>query len=74
MMPCGSGSKRRPEPTLWRGAARRGERLYDAGLVDAGAVLDARRAALRSRDALCQAEGARWTAAVALRRAFSGSV
>lgn len=55
-------------------AARRSQRLYDAGLADAGAVLDARRGALRSRDVLCQAEGARWTAAVALRRAFSGKV
>lgn len=47
-------------------------RLYEAGTVDMGAVLDARRVHVQSRDALAQAVGARWEAAVGLRRAFAG--
>lgn len=55
-------------------AARHGERLFDAGQADMGAVLDVRREFLRAQDAAWQAEGERWAAAVALRRAFAGGV
>ena len=55
-------------------AASNAERLYEAGATDMGAVLDARRAHLQSRDALAQAVGARWEAAVGLRRAFAGTL
>jgi len=54
--------------------SRNAMRLYEAGASDISAVLDARRAHYRSRDALTQAIGARWEAAVALRRAFAGSI
>lgn len=53
-------------------AERNSGRLFDAGLVDAGVVLDAHREALRALEARLQADGARWQAAVALRRAFAG--
>lgn len=55
-------------------AVRTAERLYQAGTSDLGAVLDARRAHLRARDALAQAAGGRWEAAVGVRRAFAGSI
>jgi multidrug efflux system outer membrane protein len=55
-------------------AARHAARLYEAGGTDVSAVLDARRAHLQARDGLVQAEGARWEAAVGLRRAFAGGV
>lgn len=55
-------------------AALRAERLFDAGLTDVSAVLDARRSYLRAQDAVSQAEGARWAAAVSLRRVFAGAV
>lgn len=55
-------------------AARRAARLYDAGLVDASAVLDAQRGLLRAQDGVRQAEGAQWAAAVGLRRVFAGAV
>lgn len=55
-------------------AARHAARLYEAGGTDVSAVLDARRALLQARDGLVQAEGARWEAAVGLRRAFAGGV
>ena len=55
-------------------AARRAERLFDAGMADLGAVLDARRGQLRAQDAVSQAEGVRWAAAVGLRRVFAGTV
>lgn len=55
-------------------AARNAARLYEAGAADMSAVLDARRAHLQSRDALAQAVGARWEAAVGLRRAFAGTL
>lgn len=55
-------------------AAQRAERLFDAGLTDVSAVLDARRSYLRAQDAVSQAEGARWAAAVGLRRVFAGAV
>ena len=55
-------------------AAGNAARLYEAGMADMGAVLDARRAHLQARDALAQAVGARWEAAVGLRRAFAGAL
>lgn len=55
-------------------AAGNAARLYDAGMADMGAVLDARRTHLQARDALAQAVGARWEAAVGLRRAFAGTL
>lgn len=55
-------------------AARNAARLYEAGMADMGAVLDARRAHLQARDALAQAVGGRWEAAVSLRRAFAGAL
>lgn len=55
-------------------AARRAERLFEAGMADLGLVLDARRAHLRAQDAVSQAEGVRWAAAVGLRRVFAGTV
>lgn len=55
-------------------AARNAARLYEAGTADMGGVLDARRAHLQARDALAQAVGARWEAAVGLRRAFAGGL
>lgn len=55
-------------------AARNAARLYEAGATDMAAVLEARRTNLQSRDALAQAVGARWNAAVSLRRAFAGSL
>ncbi|WP_083259428.1 efflux transporter outer membrane subunit [Variovorax boronicumulans] len=65
----------------WQRALRAGEvatqravRLFDAGLVDLSTVLDARRNRLRAQDAVSQAEGARWSSAVGLRRAFAGTV
>jgi len=55
-------------------AAATAQRMYEAGGNDLGAVLDARRAYLQARDALAQAAGARWEAAVGLRRAFAGAL
>ncbi|MFZ4529657.1 MAG: efflux transporter outer membrane subunit [Undibacterium curvum] len=55
-------------------ASRHAARLYEAGVTDLSAVLDARRAQFKSRDALVQATGARWEAAIGLRRAFAGSL
>jgi len=55
-------------------AARHAARVYTAGGTDVTAVLDARRAHLQARDGLAQAEGARWEAAVGLRRAFAGGI
>lgn len=55
-------------------AAQRAERLFDAGMTDVSSVLDARRSYLRAQDAASQAEGARWAAAVSLRRVFAGAV
>lgn len=55
-------------------AAGNAARLYDAGMADMGSVLDARRAHLMARDALAQAVGARWEAAVGLQRAFAGAL
>lgn len=55
-------------------AALQAERLYQAGVSDVSAVLDARRADLKAQDALVQADSALWQAALALRRAFAGTV
>lgn len=55
-------------------ATRKSERLFEAGLNDLNTVLDVRRNLLRTRDALLQARSARWTAAVAVHRAFAGAV
>ncbi|SFD61352.1 outer membrane protein, multidrug efflux system [Paracidovorax konjaci] len=55
-------------------AANRSERLFEAGVVDLGSVLDARRVHMRAQAAVIQAEGANFAAAVALRRAFAGGV
>ena len=55
-------------------AASKAERLYQAGASDVSAVLDARRADLKARDALAQADAARWQSAIALRRAAAGAV
>lgn len=55
-------------------AARKSERLFEAGLTDIDSVLDARREHLRSQDALQQALAAKWVSAVAVRRAFAGGV
>ncbi|OYU92813.1 MAG: hypothetical protein CFE45_21950, partial [Burkholderiales bacterium PBB5] len=55
-------------------AVARSERLFDAGLVDVSAVLDARRSHLKASDALLQGQGAQRLAAVAVRRAFAGRV
>lgn len=55
-------------------AARNAQRLYEAGVTDLSAVLDARQSHLRARDALTQAMGERWEAAVGLRRAFAGAL
>lgn len=53
-------------------AERNSSRLFDAGMVDAAVVLDARREVLRTQDARVQAQGALWSAAVGLRLAFAG--
>ncbi len=55
-------------------AAGKAERLYQAGASDVSAVLDARRADLKARDALVQANTSRWQSAIALRRAMAGTV
>lgn len=55
-------------------ALRRSQRMFEAGLVSLDTVLDVRRSHLRAQDALLQARGARWVAAVAVRRAFAGRV
>lgn len=55
-------------------AAEKSERLFNAGLTDLNTVLDVRRSQLRARDALLQARGARWVAAVSIRRALAGRV
>jgi NodT family efflux transporter outer membrane factor (OMF) lipoprotein len=55
-------------------ASRRSQRMFDAGLVGLDTVLDVRRSHLRAQDALLQAQGAQWNAAVAVRRAFAGRV
>jgi len=55
-------------------ASRNAARLYEAGATDVGALLDARRTHLQSRDALAQAVGGKWAAAVSLRRAFAGAL
>jgi multidrug efflux system outer membrane protein len=55
-------------------AARRSQRMFEAGLVGLDTVLDVRRSHLRAHDALLQARGAQWVAAVAVRRAFAGKV
>jgi multidrug efflux system outer membrane protein len=57
-----------------RVAARTAQRLYEAGNADLSAVLEARQLHLRARDAVVQAVGARWEAAVSLRRAFAGKI
>jgi outer membrane protein, multidrug efflux system len=48
--------------------------MFEAGLVGLDTVLDVRRSHLRAQDALLQARGAHWVAAVAVRRAFAGRV
>jgi multidrug efflux system outer membrane protein len=55
-------------------ASRRSQRMFDAGLVGLDTVLDVHRSHLRAQDALLQARGAQWAAAVAVRRAFAGRV
>ncbi|XAH22784.1 TolC family protein [Xylophilus sp. GW821-FHT01B05] len=55
-------------------AAGQSLRMFDAGLVDINTLLDTQRLAIKSRDALLQGTGAQWDAAVAVRRAFAGSV
>lgn len=55
-------------------AARQIVRMFDAGLVDINTLLDTQRRAMKSKDALLQGNGAQWDAAVAVRRAFAGSV
>jgi len=55
-------------------AARRTQALFDAGLATVDAVIDARRAALRTQDAWLQARMQEWASAIAVRRAFSGPV
>lgn len=55
-------------------AERSVQRLYEAGNADLGAVLEARQLHLLARDAVAQAMGARWEAAVSLRRAFAGKI
>jgi multidrug efflux system outer membrane protein len=54
-------------------AEHRSQRMFDAGLLTLDTVLDARRNRLRTLDGLLQAQGARWGAAVAVRRAFAGA-
>ena len=60
--------------TISNKTAHNAARLYDAGLCDLSAVLDARNSHLQTRDALALAMGARWEAAVGLRRAFAGRI
>ncbi|UVH57753.1 efflux transporter outer membrane subunit [Variovorax paradoxus] len=55
-------------------AASRSEQMFTSGLVDLNTVLDTRRSYLKARDGLLQGQGAQWTAAVAVRRAFAGRV
>ncbi|MYN44779.1 efflux transporter outer membrane subunit [Pseudoduganella sp. FT93W] len=55
-------------------ASQSAKRVYDAGSGDVSAVLDTRRAQLQSAEALVLATGARWEAAIGLRRAFAGSL
>jgi len=55
-------------------AIHHAERLFNAGLADTTAVLAARRSYLQAQDAVRQAEGSRWAAAVGLRRVFAGEV
>jgi multidrug efflux system outer membrane protein len=55
-------------------ALQRSQRLFDAGLVDAGAALEVRRVLLRAQDARLRAAAAVREAAVTLRRAFAGAV
>ena len=55
-------------------AADKAQRLFDAGLADRPAVLDARLSALRAADASVQASVAHGQAAVDLRRAFCTAI
>lgn len=55
-------------------AERRSQRMFEAGMLTLDTVLDARRGRLRAQDSLLQAQGARWSTAVAVRRAFAGAV
>jgi multidrug efflux system outer membrane protein len=55
-------------------ASDKSQRLFAAGLVDLNTAIDVRREHLRVQDALLQARGARWAAAVAVRRAFAGAI
>lgn len=48
------------------------QRLYEAGVLDMAAVLDTQRMHIQSREALAEADGLRFRAAVDLRRAFAG--
>ena len=55
-------------------AAQRTGALFGAGLAEIEAVLDTRRSQLQSQDAWLRAREAVWVSAVAVRRAFAGSV
>jgi len=55
-------------------AAQRTSALFRAGLVEVDAVLDTHRSQLQARDAWLRAREAEWVSAVAVRRAFAGSV
>lgn len=53
-------------------SALHAQHLYEAGLFDMTAVLDTQRTYMRSSEALAEADGLRFRAAVDLRRAFAG--
>jgi NodT family efflux transporter outer membrane factor (OMF) lipoprotein len=55
-------------------AAQRTNALFGAGLVGIEAVLDTNRSHLQTQDAWLRAREADWVSAVAVRRAFAGSV
>lgn len=57
-----------------RVAVERAAKMFQAGLVDQSAVLDARRNYLRAEDGLLRAEGNLNVAGVSLRRAFAGAI
>lgn len=54
--------------------ARNATSLYEAGMADLELVLTSQSSHLHTRDALAQAMGSHWVAAIDLRRAFAGEI
>lgn len=55
-------------------AVQHAQRMFQAGRIDAGTLLETQRSNLRMQDALIQGQIAKWVAAVGVRRAFAGGV